>query len=120
MKGMHENAARTSKLPAKQPNKIDSKREVKYAKAGSTGKVKGIGRDLKEVNIDEFGDVNGTRNKKVMKREIDNVISPSADFAHSNWVQYPSSNNLNVLAVAGAGLGVFKSRQLLSNDDKYD
>ena len=120
MKSLHENAARKSKLQAKQPDKIDSKREVKYAKAGSTGKVKGIGRDLKEVNIDEFGDVNGTRNKKVIKREIDNVISPSADFAHSNWVQYPSSNNLNVLAVAGAGLGVFKSRQLLSNDDKYD
>merc|ERR1739844_373291 len=103
-------------MGSKQPDKIDSKREVKYAKAGSAGKVKGVGRDLKEVNIDESGDVNGTRNK----REIDNVLSPSADLAHSNWVQYPSSNNLNVLAVAGAGLGVFKSRQLLSNDEKYD
>ena len=120
MKNLHENAARKSKLQAKQPDKIDSKREVKYAKAGSTGKVKGVGRDLKEVNIDESGDVNGTRNKKVIKREIDNVLSPSADLAHSNRVQYPSSNNLKVLAVAGAGLGVFKSRQLLSNDEKYD
>ena len=70
--------------------------------------------------ISTIGKPTDSINEKVIKREIDNVLSPSADLAHSNWVQYPSSNNLNVLAVAGAGLGVFKSRQLLSNDEKYD
>lgn len=83
------------------------------------------GRDLKQVSIDypesDYNYAQKGSKIKIVKREsrVDE-LEQTFNMRGSGSVESPSQGNLDILAIAGAGMGYLKTRQLLSEDYKED
>ena len=110
-----------SKSYVENRGKVDVKRQTKASDIDKEGKLKAPGRDLKEAHIKhpatnyQYGDYN--LKPKIVKREAnaeerDEMLNPHS----SRWQQY-AKQNLNMLSMAGASMGILKTRHLLSDDN---
>ena len=109
----------------KSRGKVDMKRETEKTKDNKQEKLKVPGRDLKQVSIDypesDYNYAQKGSKIKIVKREsrVDE-LEQTLNMRGSGSVESPSQGNLDILAIAGAGMGYLKTRQLLSEDYKED
>ena len=91
--------------------KVDVKRQTKASKIDNAEKLKVPGRDLLQAK-------DSLRETKVVKREVINESEEKSNSQGPKWVQYPNKNHVNFMVMASAGMGAFKSRNLLSDDNE--
>merc|ERR1719412_2453148 len=98
--------------------KVDVKRETKKLKQNLQGKIKVPGRDLKEVNIDLFqNNYDGKSEKsKIVKRDAGKNVLEDFFNTDSKIMQREMNKNLKTLAIVGGGMGIVKTRHLLSDN----
>ena len=101
--------------------KVDVKREIKKTSKSNSDseKFKVPGRDLKEAKNDMNNydyNFNARNGKKVKRNAISDNIGSMSDSLNS-FNEIPQEH-LNTIAVAGIGLEMVKTRNLLSNDNE--
>jgi len=101
--------------------KVDVKRETNKLQKNIKGKIKLPGRDLKAVNANLFGnnyDEEREKSKVVRRDAVDTLPEQFLDVQDTRMSQSLKNENLSKLAIAGASMGIVRTRHLLSEDSK--